>query len=455
MTILRSVMVVVLFLGGVCGKSIAQQDISSPALEQFIRGTTASEQGNAYEACFYFEEAIRLDKQAPFLYVALAEQYVVLAQQSQFEDTYDRAFKSLDQALELDPDYLPALELKGRILALRGKVEEARGVAEGLVSRDPANREYKFDLLTLSLSTGEFDRADEMYAQLSPDSAPIFDLTRQVVAIYLMSGENSRALPYVETLATEDSSDAAVVYTLSTLYLQTGDTARAIEEVDRALDIDSTQSRAWYLKAVIEFDRERYPEVLALAETARVVSQEDARTANLEGLSNIKLGDTTAAIERFLRAVEIDSTLFPSAGSLGMLYDARDSLELSVHYYEQAIELSDSAAVYLNNLAYAYAVRGIELGKALKLVEGALAREPENASYLDTKGWILHKEGAYDEALVWLRKAHKKDRESAPILEHIGDVYDAMGRTSQARKYWKQAQEVDPGLTSLQEKLGQ
>ncbi len=317
----------------------------------------------------------------------------------------------------------------------------------------PDKREYKIDLLTLSLTLGYFVEVDDLYKRLTTENNPELDMARQIVAVYLMSGEHSRALPYMQELAASDTSDAAVTYTLGTLYLQSGDTAKARESVDRAIQLDSSDTRYWYLKLVIEFDQDRYQNVLELAKAARLAAGDDARSANLEGLSNMRLGDSTAAMERFAYALSLDSTLYPAAGSLALLYDSADSLDQAVKYYELAIQFSDSAAIYLNNLAYTYAVRGIEHERALLLVDAALEIEPENASYVDTKGWIYFQAGDYAEALRWIKKAHKFDKTSAPILEHLGDISSAQGKDAQARKHWEQALELAPDMKSVQEKL--
>lgn len=432
----------------------ASNDAADPrALDQFIKGTTAAQQGNPYQAIFFLEEAIRIEKSAPFLYVALAEQYIQLAQENSSSEALSRAEENLDKALELDPKHAPALELKSRLLAAQGKGKEAQSIVEQLVADHPDKREYKIDLLTLNLTLGNFVEVDDLYDRLRTESDPELDMARQIVAVYLMSGENARALPYMQELAASDTSDAAVTYTLGTLYLQSGDTARARESVDRAIQLDSSDTRYWYLKLVIEFDQDRYQNVLELAKVARLAAGDDARSANLEGLSQMRLGDSTAAMERFTQALTLDSTLYPAAGSLALLYDNIDSLDQAVRYYEHAIMYSDSAAIYLNNLAYTYAVRGIEKERALELVDAALVIEPENPSYVDTKGWIYYQMGDYSEAMRWIKKAHKLDKASAPILEHLGDISAAQGKESQARKYWEQALELAPDMKSVQEKL--
>jgi len=422
------------------------------ALEQFIKGNAAAEQGNPYQAIFHFEEAIRYDTESPYLYVALAEQYLVLAQDNNSSEAMLRAEQALAAALKLDPNHEAALRLQSRLFSAGGNAKDARKLLERLAHAHPANSDYRMELLALNLADGQFDAVDSLYRIEQARSEPDLDLTRRIVAVYLVMGASERALPYMNELFDADSTDAGVTYTLATLHLQSGDTATAVQFSDRAISLDSTDARYWYLKLVIEFDKERFGEVLALAARARNAAGEDAKSANLEGLCYIRQGDSTQAIERFLRALDLDSTLYPAAGSLGLLYEAVDSLDLSVLHYERAIRLSDSTAVYLNNLAYSYAVRGIELERAMSLVDAALDREPDNPSYLDTKGWIYYQLEDYKEAVKWIKKALKEE-ESAPLHEHLGDVFEAMGKASQARQSWERALRLDPASTTLPGKL--
>jgi tetratricopeptide (TPR) repeat protein len=149
----------------------------------------------------------------------------------------------------------------------------------------------------------------------------------------------------------------------------------------------------------------------------------------------------------------MDSTMFSAMGSLALIYDGLDSLARVVDLYERAIRLTDSAAVYLNNLAYTYAERGINLEHAKMLSERSLQADPKNASYLDTMGWIEFKLGNDHEAINWLKKALKSDPKSAPVVEHIGDVYHKRNSLSKARSYYRKALELDPANQQLREKV--
>lgn len=447
--------VVVLLLAVAAGGQESMDGADVRALDQFIKGNAAAQQGNPYQAIYFFEEAIRYDSDSPFLYVALAEQYLVLADENKSSEAIERAEKALQQALSIDPMYEPALELQSRLLAARGNAREAERIVRLLLDRNPNSRGYQIDLLGLSLSTGSFDTVDSLYTEISKSDGENLDLTRRILAIYLVSGESKRAIPYLTELYNADTTDAGIVYTLSTLYLQSNDTSRALESVEEAIRLDSSDARFWYLRLVIEYEAERYDSVLRIAESARKSAGDDARTFNLEGLVHLRNMDSTRAKECFLRALELDSTLYPSAGSLALIYDSEDSVEQSERYYSIAMSLSDSAAIYLNNCAYMYAVRGLKLETAMSLVDEALKKEPENPSYLDTKAWIYFKQSRFKDALKWIKRALKHDPRSAPIFEHLGDIYEAMGKPSLASENWKTALELDPKNASVRQKLGE
>ena len=144
-----------------------------------------------------------------------------------------------------------------------------------------------------------------------------------------------------------------------------------------------------------------------------------------------------------------------SMGTLATIYDGLDSLNRAVNLYEHAISLSDSAPVYLNNLAYTFATRGINLDAAKTLSEAALKAEPKNGAYLDTMGWIEFMSGHYDQAIDLLKKAIKVSSDGTDIYEHLGDAYSKTGDHGKAEKMYRRALEKNPQNESLRRKLAQ
>lgn len=89
--------------------------------------------------------------------------------------------------------------------------------------------------------------------------------------------------------------------------------------------------------------------------------------------------------------------------------------------FQEVLKYHPEMAEAMNSLAYLYAEQGIELEKALVLIEKALEFDPENGAYLDTAGWIYFKMGDNETALLYLRKASKILLDPV-IRDHLKEV---------------------------------
>lgn len=111
-----------------------------------------------------------------------------------------------------------------------------------------------------------------------------------------------------------------------------------------------------------------------------------------------------------------------------------------------------------NDLGYLMADRGKNLEEAERLIRKAIdldraqRRVPgeeqkhssletqDKAAYIDSLGWVLFKRGKYEEALHHLQRAVRLPHGNDPTLwDHLGDVYDRLGRKQEARSAWLKA----------------
>ncbi len=89
------------------------------------------------------------------------------------------------------------------------------------------------------------------------------------------------------------------------------------------------------------------------------------------------------------------------------------------------------------------------------MVNMALAAQPENASFLDTKGWILYQQQNFKEALPYLLESASTGAASATIYDHIGDTYFQLQEHNLARKAWQDALEIEPDRDLTRKKLNE
>ena len=101
--------------------------------------------------------------------------------------------------------------------------------------------------------------------------------------------------------------------------------------------------------------------------------------------------------------------------------------------------ISADAAPVLNYLGYMNADREVRVDEAARLIEKAVALDPENGAYLDSLGWAHYRLGKLESAEQNVRKALAKQPNSAVILDHLADVLKQRGRIAEAAELWKKA----------------
>jgi len=109
---------------------------------------------------------------------------------------------------------------------------------------------------------------------------------------------------------------------------------------------------------------------------------------------------------------------------MGRLDDALDA-------YAGAVKRWPDNALALNAYGYTLADRTDQFRKAEKLIRKALQNEPDNAAIIDSLGWVLFKQGEYDDALVELERAYE-GLEDPEVAAHIIETLVAMGRSDEA-----------------------
>ncbi|MDE5773528.1 MAG: tetratricopeptide repeat protein, partial [Muribaculaceae bacterium] len=137
--------------------------------------------------------------------------------------------------------------------------------------------------------------------------------------------------------------------------------------------------------------------------------------------------------------------------------------------YENVLKLNPDDPLVLNNYAY-YLVRDDlspseeSLSKAMDMSERAVAGDPGNATYMDTRAWVLYRAGEYESARSLQEQAIERSRgdrgedeadgeEMTEYYDHYGDILQALGETDEAIKYWRKALDINPDNTDIKSKL--
>jgi Tfp pilus assembly protein PilF len=93
------------------------------------------------------------------------------------------------------------------------------------------------------------------------------------------------------------------------------------------------------------------------------------------------------------------------------------------------------------------------MDKAEAMSKKSLEKEPQNASYLDTYGWILYQRGKYEEAAKYIIQSLDIEKNNAEVNEHYGDVQYKLGNVDKAVEYWKNAKQYGSDSPTLDKKI--
>jgi len=141
----------------------------------------------------------------------------------------------------------------------------------------------------------------------------------------------------------------------------------------------------------------------------------------------------------------------------GQIQEQSQDYAAAIKSYQQVLEAYPEQLAALNNLAYLLAdttapglPRVEEALKYAERLEGLIQDNPNAANMLDTIGWVYFRYGtsqpdrrAYIErGSAVLEQALSLNDETLPALEHLGQVYDAMGRGADAREKLNRGREL-------------
>ena len=243
---------------------------------------------------------------------------------------------------------------------------------------------------------------------------------------------------------------------LASLYQKLGMTEKAVQQLNRCIRQLEPETSIRYrtkLCAVLE-EAGKYPEAEnALRQILDIPGSKAIGHAEL-GLFHSRRDDTGKAVKHLHRAIKLADTD----------QSARYRIQLSIVYtdagrHKEAEQvLIEAQKIFPDNpsvnnaLGWFYAQRGLNLDKALGLIQKALEKHPRNPYYLDSLGWVYFKQGCKKKALKQLLKAAALGQDSA-ILDHLGDVYMALGQPEKAGTQWKRSLELDPDASGVRRKL--
>lgn len=162
--------------------------------------------------------------------------------------------------------------------------------------------------------------------------------------------------------------------------------------------------------------------------------------------------DTTLAHQQYLKAIEpiekayrLDTNnvdvLFTYAALLERINDTNKSLL----FFERLLKLEPNSARILNTYGYILIHRNVNPARGIQMIDAALAQQPTNVAYLDSKAWGFAMNNQWEKARLLFQEIIKSpDAQDTEIFEHAALVEEYFENWKLALEYWNKVLELSP-----------
>jgi len=342
-----------------------------------------------------------------------------------------QAFELAREALRVQPDHRRA-SWAAQLARSRSEPALALEYFRLAGEFDPDDRGAAIAEVELLRELGRGEEALAVLARLPQDAEILY--TRGVVEQDL--GRVAAAGATWQRMALLDPGEAGARHAWLT-----GVLAEILEMGDEAIEwysrVDgSLEQRADLRRAILLAARGDLQQARALLVDVRRNPQPEITEQAwlIEGQMLAESGDNQQALEVLSEAL----TQLP--GSSALLYARamaavnQEQLALAEQDLRTIIQSDPENAVALNALGYTLSDTTDRQREALRLIETALALEPENPAILDSMGWVLFKLGRAEEGLPYLREAAEAEPHPE-IVAHLVEALWTLDRRDEARAW--------------------
>ncbi len=127
----------------------------------------------------------------------------------------------------------------------------------------------------------------------------------------------------------------------------------------------------------------------------------------------------------------------------GIAYERSNQFPLAEKDFLKALDLNPGQPQVLNYLGYSWVDKGMNLTRALGMIQKAVAATPNDGYIIDSLGWAYYRLGRYDDAVAELEQAATLRPNDPEINDHLGDAYWKVGRKLEAHFQWSVAYALD------------
>ncbi|GGF31310.1 hypothetical protein GCM10011321_23250 [Youhaiella tibetensis] len=352
----------------------------------------------------------------------------------------DDAIRYAKKAYENDPYVARVAEAYARILGNAGKFDdaidvvvnfEAQGLSHPLVDqvKEDLAKHKRPGMFATNVQTGAAEMFHGIGVALARDGSLDLSVVFLRLGIYLEPKADVISLVLGQLLDGAGQHDAA-----NKLYdaIPTGSPMKPTAVIRVASNLDATGDRSE-----------------AIRRLGNIVATNPKDIDAVSTLGDMLRSDKQyiAAADAYTKALDLTNGEAPADWRFyyvrGIAYERANEWDKAESDFLKALDLNPDQPQVLNYLGYSWVDKGMNLDRALGMIQKAVQSQPNDGYIVDSLGWAYYRLNKYDDAVRYLEQAVQLRPNDPEINDHLGDAYWRAGRTLEARFQWNIALSVD------------
>jgi tetratricopeptide (TPR) repeat protein len=344
------------------------------------------------------DKEIETEKMMAKNFPELSAPHLLLAATYQANDQYDKSFSEAATAFES-----PSGDIDAEVSYLHAFYPATDSSAQ--------------------LSSKKMKEADSLCSilrRVHPDKSEAFSESGNY---FYKEGKSKEAADMYRKAAELTTNDYAVFRRLLEMDKQQNNDAMLLKDSKKAQELFPTQPDAYIYLGKAQYEKKEYQKAIDLLESGLDFMQPDVK-----------------------KEIEIETILVDCYRQIGK--DARADA-----FSEKIIAIDSSNIPLIVAYCESQNAKKTNLHRIEQLMLYVVIKEPSNAGYYETLGWIFYNEGEYKPAEQWMSKALQLKPDNARMNEREGDIQYKMNNKDQALFYWKKAKEKGGSNPDLDKKI--
>lgn len=359
----------------------------------------------------------------------------------------DKAIEEMEKLVDFMPENTHYIAMLAEAYRKVKRDKDAYPLYLKIKELEPNNKYINISLMDYYQSMGEIDKAfDEFIAAIKNKNLD-YETKAQIYEFWFQNRDDKNSNEEAEIAGRafiETHSDKSIgYYIIATVYLNEKEYASATEYYNLALEREPSNFASLYQLSYCYIQLYDYQNLIKTTEKAISLYPEQPLFYLFNGIGYFNIKDyenTLKALEKG-RKMSANKELTADFDTyIGDTYHLLNNTEKAFEAYDRVLRTNPDNIYVLNNYAYYLSLENKDLDRALQMSSKTIKAEPKNPTYLDTYAWVLYKLGRYEDALKYMNKVFKYEKNPQGInYEHLGDIYYQLGDTKNAVKNWKKA----------------